>query len=93
MVAGTSYTHHSQLSSKKNLFNEKVAKEPKSSQKDKYKFWSQLLLKRAKFLFFRSKKANLATLMKRAGPTSAAPKNARPRFVAPLCRGFMTSSC
>jgi len=32
MVAGTSYTYHSQLFSKKNLWNEKVAKEPKSSQ-------------------------------------------------------------
>jgi len=32
MVAGTSYTHHSQLFSKKILLNEKVAKEPKSSQ-------------------------------------------------------------
>jgi len=32
MVAGTSYTHHLQLFSKKNLWNEKVAKEPKSSQ-------------------------------------------------------------
>jgi len=32
MVAGTSYTHHSQLFSKKNLWNEKVAKQPKSSQ-------------------------------------------------------------
>jgi len=32
MVAGTSYTHHSQLFSKKNLWNEKAAKEPKSSQ-------------------------------------------------------------
>jgi len=27
-----SYTHHSQLFSKKNLWNEKFAKEPKSSQ-------------------------------------------------------------
>jgi len=32
MVAGTSYTHYSQLFSKKKLWNEKVAKEPKSSQ-------------------------------------------------------------
>jgi len=58
MVAGTSYMHHTQLFSKKNLWNEtsqKVAKE---------KFWSQLLLKRAKFLLFGSKRANLATLPK-----------------------------
>jgi len=32
MVAGTSYTHRSQLFSKKNLRNEKVAKVPKSIQ-------------------------------------------------------------
>jgi len=32
IVAGTSCTHPSQLFSKKNLWNEKVAKEPKSSQ-------------------------------------------------------------
>ena len=32
LVAGTSYMCHSQFFSKKNLWNEKVAKEPKSSQ-------------------------------------------------------------
>jgi len=32
MVAGTSYMSHSQLFSNKNLWNEKVAKEPQSSQ-------------------------------------------------------------
>ena len=41
----------------------KVAKEPKSSQTAKQKFWSQLLLKRAKCLVFGSKRANLATLL------------------------------
>jgi len=62
-MAGTSYTHHSQLFSKKKLWNGKVAKEPKSSHIAKYKFCSQLLLKRAKFLAFGSKRANLATLL------------------------------
>jgi len=55
----TRHTRHSQLFFKKNLCNEKVAKEPKSSQ---IKFWRQVLHKRAKFLFFGSKRANLATL-------------------------------
>jgi len=54
MVAGTSYTHHSQLFSKKNLWNKKVAEQPKSSQIAKQKFWSQL--------FLGSKRTNLATL-------------------------------
>ena len=34
----------------------------KSQRVAKYKFWSQLLLKKAKFMFFGSKRANLATL-------------------------------
>jgi len=32
MLAGTSYTHHLQLFSKKTLWNEEATKEPKSSQ-------------------------------------------------------------
>jgi len=32
LVAGTSYTHYLLFFSKKNLWNEKVAKEPKSSE-------------------------------------------------------------
>jgi len=62
MVAGTGYTTHSQLFKKK-LWNEKVAKEPKRSQIAKQNFWSQLLLKRTKFLVFGSKIANMATLV------------------------------
>ena len=63
MVAGTSYTRHLQLFFKQNLCNEEVAKEPKSSQIAKQKFWNQVLLKRAKALGFGSKRANLATLL------------------------------
>jgi len=63
MVAGTSYTHYSQLFSKKNLWNEMLQKSQKSSQ---IKIWSELLLKRAIFLVFGSKRANLATLVQSA---------------------------
>jgi len=62
VVVGTNYTQQLQLFSKKNLWNEKVAKDPKSSQIQilertdsqktqkvaKYKFWNELTLKRAK---------------------------------------------
>jgi len=67
MVAGTSYMCHSQLFSKKNLWNEKVAKEPQIA---KQKFWSQVLLTRAKCLVFGSKRANLATLVTYLGKAS-----------------------
>jgi len=63
MVVGTRYKHYSQLFSKGNMWNEKVAKELRSSKIAKQKFWIQLLLKRAKFLVFGSKRANLATLV------------------------------
>jgi len=55
---------HAPLSTllQKNLWNKTFAKEPKSNQIAKQKFWSQLLL-RAKFLVFGSKRANLATLL------------------------------
>jgi len=46
MVAGTSYTRHSQLLSKKNVWNEKVAKEPKSSQ---IKLWANCFWKKPNF--------------------------------------------
>ena len=67
MVAGTSCMCHSQLFSKKNLWNEKVAKEPQIA---KQKFWSQVLLTRAKCLVFGSKRANLATLVIYLGKAS-----------------------
>jgi len=59
MVARTSYMHHSQLFSKKNVWNEKVAKEPESSQ---IKILEPTASQRVKFLVFGSKRANPATL-------------------------------
>jgi len=57
-------------SSPRTFVERNVAKEPKSSQIAKLKFRTQLLLKRAKFLVFGSKRANLATL--RTGHKSTA---------------------
>jgi len=50
------------ISSKQKLCSKNIAKEPKSSQIAKQKFWSKVLLKRAKCLGFASKIANVTAL-------------------------------
>jgi len=60
MVTGTSYTRHSQLFSNKNLWNERITKEPKSNET---KILEPSAFQNSQILVFGSKRANLATLL------------------------------